>query len=82
MVRCRDQKEVDSYWSRLSEGGDPRAQQCGWLKDRFGVSWQILPSILLELMSDPDRTKSGRVMTALLGMKKLDIAQLKAAHAG
>ena len=80
MVYCDTQDEIDYFWTAMS--AVPQAEQCGWLKDRFGVSWQILPSILLELMSDPDRTKSGRVMTALLGMKKLDIARLKAAHAG
>lgn len=73
-VYCDTQDELDHYWEKLSAGGDPNAQQCGWLKDRFGVSWQILPSILPELMADS--TKSGKVMAAMLTMKKLDIAQL------
>ncbi|PPD02795.1 MAG: hypothetical protein CTY29_11835 [Methylobacter sp.] len=73
-VYCDTQDELDHYWEKLSAGGDPNAQQCGWLKDRFGVSWQILPSMLPELMADS--TKSGKVMAAMLTMKKLDIAQL------
>lgn len=81
-VRCETQAEVDYYWERLSEGGDVDAQQCGWLKDRFGLSWQVVPAMLNELITDPDREKRERVMTALLRMKKLDIAALKKAHAG
>lgn len=79
MVSCETQGEIDSLWSALS--AVPEAEQCGWLKDRYGVSWQIVPSVLPELMGDPDPAKSGRVMTALLGMGKLDIGQLQAAHA-
>lgn len=79
MVSCETQEEIDRLWRALS--AVPEAERCGWLKDRFGVSWQIVPSVLLELMSDPDPAKSGRVMTALLGMGKLDIARLQAAHA-
>lgn len=75
-VRCRDQAEVDHYWKRLSAGGDPQAQQCGWLKDRYGVSWQIVPDILLELLNSDDRGRADRVMRAMLGMKKIDIAAL------
>ena len=82
MVRCRDQKEVDSYWSRLSEGGDPRAQQCGWLKDRFGVSWQVVPDRLTRLLADADPEKSRRAMSAVLQMKKIDVASLEEATAG
>ncbi|MFM2086078.1 MAG: hypothetical protein RLZZ237_947, partial [Pseudomonadota bacterium] len=70
------------YWTQLSEGGPAAAQQCGWLKDQFGVSWQIVPVILPKLLSDPDPVKAQRVMKAMLGMKKLDIAQLKRAYAG
>jgi predicted 3-demethylubiquinone-9 3-methyltransferase (glyoxalase superfamily) len=81
-VFCDTQQELDGYWEKLSRGGDPKAQQCGWLKDKYGVSWQIVPRVLSELVSDPDPDKSGRVMTALLRMKKLDIGELKRAHAG
>ena len=81
-VMCDTQEEVDHFWSRLSEGGDPNAQQCGWLKDRFGVSWQVVPKVLPELITDSDRAKSERAFAAMLKMKKLDIAALKRAHAG
>jgi predicted 3-demethylubiquinone-9 3-methyltransferase (glyoxalase superfamily) len=70
------------YWEKLSKGGDPKAQQCGWLKDKYGVSWQIVPSILPDLVKDPDSAKSQRAMTAMLQMKKLDIDALKRAYAG
>ena len=78
-VFCESQDEVDHYWSKLSQGGDPAAQQCGWLKDRFGLSWQIAPKRLMELLSDPDRERSQRAMAAMLEMKKLDIAGLERA---
>ncbi|MES2353651.1 MAG: VOC family protein [Pseudomonadota bacterium] len=81
-VYCETQEEVDYYWTKLSEGGDERAQQCGWLKDKYGASWQIVPSILPELIGDPDSKKSQRAMTALMQMKKLDIDKLKQAYAG
>ena len=81
-VECATQKEVDYYWKRLSEGGDPEAQQCGWLKDKFGVSWQIVPEILPQLLNDPDIAKPQRVFQALMGMKKINIAALKRAFAG
>ena len=81
-VNCETQEEVDHYWQKLSEGGDEQAQQCGWLKDRYGVSWQIVPTALGELLGDPDPVKSGRTMTAMLQMKKLDIAALRRAHRG
>jgi predicted 3-demethylubiquinone-9 3-methyltransferase (glyoxalase superfamily) len=81
-IMCRTQEEVDHYWDRLSEGGDPKAQQCGWLKDKYGLSWQVVPTVLVEMMSDPDREKSGRAMEAMLQMKKLDIAALKRAYEG
>jgi predicted 3-demethylubiquinone-9 3-methyltransferase (glyoxalase superfamily) len=82
VVDCSTQEEVDRYWDKLSAGGDPEAQQCGWLKDRFGVSWQIVPGQLAEYMSDPDAEKAARTMQAMLRMKKLDIAGLRAAHDG
>ena len=81
-VMCRTQEEVDHYWDKLSEGGDKNAQQCGWLKDRYGVSWKVVPTVLIEMMSDPDQEKSGRAMQAMLQMKKLDIAELERAFAG
>jgi predicted 3-demethylubiquinone-9 3-methyltransferase (glyoxalase superfamily) len=81
-IMCRDQEEVDHYWNKLSQGGDPNAQQCGWLKDKYGLSWQVVPTVLVELMSDPDKEKSGRAMEAMLQMKKLDIAELERAFAG
>jgi predicted 3-demethylubiquinone-9 3-methyltransferase (glyoxalase superfamily) len=80
-VFCESQEEIDHYWDKLSEGGDPNAQQCGWLKDKFGMSWQIVPTILGEMMSSNDAVVSDRVMNALLKMKKLDIAELKQAAA-
>jgi len=81
-VSCETQAEVDHYWEKLSAGGDPNAQQCGWLKDKYGVSWQIIPRVLVEMMTDPDSRKSQRVMGAMLQMKKIDIDGLKRAYAG
>jgi predicted 3-demethylubiquinone-9 3-methyltransferase (glyoxalase superfamily) len=81
-VNCETQEEVDYYWNKLSAGGDDKAQQCGWLKDKYGLSWQVVPRALVELISDPDPHKSGRVMEAMLKMKKIDIDQLKRAYAG
>lgn len=81
-VSCETQAEVDYYWEKLSQGGDTRAQQCGWLKDRYGVSWQVVPRVLADLLMDPDPQKSQRVMGAMLQMKKIDIEGLKRAHAG
>ncbi|HEV8543767.1 MAG TPA: VOC family protein [Verrucomicrobiae bacterium] len=81
-IECETQAEVDFYWERLSEGGDPKAQQCGWLKDKFGLSWQVVPAMLPALLSDPDETKSQRAFQAMLQMKKLDIAALERAFAG
>ena len=78
-VNCENQQELDEYWNRLSQGGDPEAQQCGWLKDKFGVSWQIVPVVLDELIRDPDVDKAQRVMKAMLGMGKLDAAELQRA---
>ena len=81
-VNCETQGEVDYYWEKLSEGGDVRAQQCGWLKDKYGASWQVVPKVLVEMITDPDSAKSGRVMETMLQMKKIDIDELKRAHAG
>jgi predicted 3-demethylubiquinone-9 3-methyltransferase (glyoxalase superfamily) len=79
-VMCDSQDEIDRYWSKLSVGGDPKAQQCGWLKDKFGLSWQIVPAVLPELVGDKDVLKADRTMKAMLQMKKLDIAKLQQAH--
>lgn len=81
VVNCGSQAEVDRYWTRLSEGGDARAQQCGWLKDRFGLSWQVVPTALFKLLADPDRNRSRKVMQALLRMKKIDLDALHRAAA-
>ena len=81
-IMCQTQEEVDLYWNKLSEGGDKNAQQCGWVKDKYGLSWQVVPTALPEMMSDPDKEKSGRAMEAMLQMKKLDIAELKRAYEG
>jgi predicted 3-demethylubiquinone-9 3-methyltransferase (glyoxalase superfamily) len=78
LVSCEDQEEVDRLWERLSEGGQPGP--CGWLTDRFGVSWQIVPRILGELLADPDRIKANRVMDAMLQMGKIEIAGLQEAY--
>ena len=82
VVRCETQAEVDHYWDKLGEGGDQRAQQCGWLKDKYGISWQIVPVALFEMMSNTDRIKSERVMRAVLQMKRLDVAALRRAYEG
>jgi len=79
-VDCVDQAEVDSVWNKLLEGGSP--VQCGWITDRYGVSWQVVPSIMSKLLADPDQAKAQRVMQAMMGMVKLDIAALQAAYAG
>jgi predicted 3-demethylubiquinone-9 3-methyltransferase (glyoxalase superfamily) len=81
-VICADQAEVDYYWDRLGEGGDPAAQQCGWLKDRYGVSWQVVPQGMNDMMSDPDRAGVERAFTAMLQMKKIDLAALQKAFEG
>jgi predicted 3-demethylubiquinone-9 3-methyltransferase (glyoxalase superfamily) len=78
VVNCETQDEVDAFWEKLSEGG--AKGQCGWLKDKYGLSWQIVPTVLGELMSDPDPEKSKRVMNAMLQMRKLDISGLKRAY--
>ena len=79
-VRCETQPEIDEMWAQLSEGG--QESMCGWLKDKFGLSWQIIPPVLGELLSDKDRAKTNRVMQAMLQMSKIDIAKLKQAHEG
>lgn len=79
-VSCKDQEEVDYYWEKLS--AVPESEQCGWCKDKFGVSWQIIPTRLGELLSDPDKEKSNRAMQAMLAMHKLDIAGLERAFEG
>ena len=80
VVNCETQTEIDEMWARLSEGGEE--SQCGWLKDKFGLSWQVVPPILSKLMQDKDPQKSNRVMEALLKMKKIDIATLQRAYDG
>jgi predicted 3-demethylubiquinone-9 3-methyltransferase (glyoxalase superfamily) len=81
-VSCKSQDEVDYYWEKLSEGGDEKAQQCGWLKDKFGVSWQIVPAIIGKMVADEDVKRANRVMQAVLQMKKLDIKTLEKAYRG
>jgi predicted 3-demethylubiquinone-9 3-methyltransferase (glyoxalase superfamily) len=80
VVNCETQEEVDELWDKLAEGG--QTQQCGWLKDKFGLSWQIIPSALPELMSDPDPERSRRVTEVMLQMTKIDIAKLRQAYEG
>lgn len=79
VVHCETQAEVDHYWDKLSAGG--QQVQCGWLKDKFGLSWQVVPNALIELVQDKDAAKSQRVMAAMMQMTKIDIAKLRAAHA-
>jgi predicted 3-demethylubiquinone-9 3-methyltransferase (glyoxalase superfamily) len=81
-VYCDTQEELDYYWDRLSTGGDPAAQQCGWLKDQYGLSWQVVPVRLIEMLQDPESPRAKRAMEAMLGMKKIDIAAVEAAYAG
>lgn len=81
-VNCETQEEVDYYWEKLSAGGDERAQQCGWLKDRFGLSWQVVPTIVSELLRDHTSEKAQRATAAIFQMKKLDIEAMKRAYAG
>ena len=80
VVHCQTQEEVDYFWEKLSEGGEQI--ECGWLKDKFGLAWQITPEVLLELISDPDEKKKDRVMKAMMQMKKIDIAQIEKAAQG
>jgi predicted 3-demethylubiquinone-9 3-methyltransferase (glyoxalase superfamily) len=78
VVNCETQKEVDDFWTKLSEGG--RTDRCGWLQDKYGLSWQIVPTVLGELLQDKDAGKANRVMKAMLQMEKIDIARLKLAY--
>ena len=80
LIECETQEEVDHFWNHLTLGGDAKTQQCGWLADKYGLTWQVNPKILGELLSDPDKEKSGRVMQAMLQMKKIDIAGLRQAY--
>ncbi|HYV33651.1 MAG TPA: VOC family protein [Candidatus Limnocylindria bacterium] len=82
LIECDTQEEVDHYWNKLTEGGDAKIQQCGWLSDKYGFIWQVNPKRLGELLSDPDKEKSGRVMQAMLKMKKIVIADLENAAEG
>jgi predicted 3-demethylubiquinone-9 3-methyltransferase (glyoxalase superfamily) len=81
VVNCDTQKEVDYFWEKLTADGGQESQ-CGWLKDKFGVSWQVVPTVLIEMLKDKDSEKSKRVMKAMLQMQKIDIKKLKAAYAG
>ncbi len=81
LVECKDQAEIDAYWNKLTEGGDPKAQQCGWLKDKYGFSWQIVPD-MTRWFNEKDKAKSDRAMQAMLQMKKIDIAKLEEAYNG
>jgi len=81
-VNCETQDEIDYYWEKLSAGGDPKAQQCGWLKDKYGLSWQVVPTRMDEMMKDGNSPGAKRAMEAMLGMKKIDIAALQRAFDG
>ena len=80
IVNCETQEEIDYYWNKLSEGGDKNAQQCGWLKDKYGLSWQIAPRIVGDMLTDPDSKKTEAVMAAVLKMKKIDLRKLEEAY--
>jgi predicted 3-demethylubiquinone-9 3-methyltransferase (glyoxalase superfamily) len=82
VVNCDSQEEIDYYWGKLTEGGDANAQICGWLKDKFGVSWQIVPTEFTEMLKSKDREKAERAMAAMMQMKKLDINQLREVYNG
>ena len=82
VIDCENQEEVDYYWEKLTEGGDKSRQQCGWVADKFGVSWQVVPKVLGELIGDPGDPRSERAMAAMMEMKKLDIAALQKAYNG
>ena len=80
-VMCRTQAEIDYYWEKLGEGGDPRARQCGWVKDKFGLSWQVIPKALPQMLMDENSEKAQRVMRSMLQMRKIDLAALERAQA-
>jgi predicted 3-demethylubiquinone-9 3-methyltransferase (glyoxalase superfamily) len=80
-INCDSQEEVDYYWDKLSKGGDPKAQECGWLKDRYGLSWQVVPRVLIDMLKDHSSEKAKRAMEAMLRMKKINIAELEHAYA-
>jgi predicted 3-demethylubiquinone-9 3-methyltransferase (glyoxalase superfamily) len=82
VIDCEDQKEVDYYWDKLSAGGAPEAQQCGWLKDRYGLSWQVVPKVMYKMLTDKDKAKRERFFEAMMSMKKLDVAALERAYEG
>jgi predicted 3-demethylubiquinone-9 3-methyltransferase (glyoxalase superfamily) len=82
IIQCETQNEIDYYWDRLSEGGDPNAQQCGWLKDKFGLSWQVTPRELFDMISDSDNERVSRVMAAYMPMKKFNLEELRQAYRG
>ena len=82
LIDCDTQEEIDHFWDKLTEGGDPNAQQCGWLADKYGFAWQVNPSVLGKMMMDPDKEKATRVTQAMLQMKKMDIAKLEEAYRG
>lgn len=82
IINCETQEEIDYYWNKLTEGSDPKAQMCGWLKDKFGLSWQVVPVQLAEMMTDADKAKAGKVMNAMLQMKKIDLPVLEKAYKG
>ena len=81
-IACQDQAEIDYYWERLTPGGDPKAQVCGWLKDKFGLSWQVAPVQLMEMWKSTDKAAAGRAMEAMMKMKKIDLAEVQRAFAG
>lgn len=82
VVNCESQKEIDYFWEKLGAGGDPQAQQCGWVKDKFGLSWQVVPTILGDLIADKDTAKASRVFAAMLKMKKINISEIEKAAQG
>jgi predicted 3-demethylubiquinone-9 3-methyltransferase (glyoxalase superfamily) len=81
-IMCDDQKEVDHFWEKLGAGGDPQAQQCGWLKDKFGLSWQVVPKRLIEMITSKEADKALRATQAMMQMKKFDVAALEKAYSG
>ena len=81
-INCETQEELDYYWDKLTAGGDPQAQVCGWLKDKYGASWQVVPTVLPELLKDHKSEKTKRAMAAMMQMKKIDIAELRRAYSG